>query len=119
MALFHEEERHTIWIINDWERRHPGARYSASFEEGDSYLCTFFTEFEGVNEFEDDDPLFEEFLTIWMNVVKVIKRGPNVNDLGGPNGLQKDAILQLNYKYFPSLITTDNGVQLYPPSDAI
>lgn len=115
MPLFHEEEKTTIWVLESHEDEHPGTRYIISFNEGDRYLCEFFTAFEDMNEFEDNDPRFDEYMTIWMRVKRVIKRGPNVEDLEGPDGIEKDALLDLNYQHFPSVITTKNGEQVYPP----
>lgn len=110
---FHEEERSTIWVLEAYEDEHPNTTYVVTFKEGDSYLSVFDTEFEDSTDCDEGDPRFDEFMTIWMRVERVIKLGTNCDDINGPNGLIEHGMLDLNYRHFPVRITTEDGTVVY------
>jgi len=109
--IFHEEKKETICKLDD-ENGKPYTPAIVAFPEGDSYLCEFETDYESSNEYDDDDPRFDEFWEMIYLVKRVIKEGSNLTYEVNPDG-EKVPVLVITYKHFPSKVTTQDGKILY------
>ena len=110
--LFHEEEENTIAFLEDYEDSTPVQKLVMTFEQGDKYLCHYLEMFESDNggdlDIEPEDPRWDDFWMMVYEVDEILKPGPNFEPVGN--------CLLLTYAHFPTLITTEAGEQIYPPS---
>lgn len=109
MSWFHPEEAHQVGAVLRYERSHPGARYSVKFPDGESYVCCYDTDYESENsgdlDIEMDDPRYDEFYQIAMEIVETIQTGDRRYQDG----------LTLDYRDWPVLIKDlDSGTVVYP-----
>ena len=109
--IFHEEEKETICKLDD-ENGKPYSPVIMTFAEGDSYLCKFETDFESMNEYDDNDPRFDEFWEMWYEVVDTFVDGPNSETMTHSDGSESMGIA-LTYRHFPIKIETLDGRVLY------
>ena len=113
MSWFHPEEASQVGVLMAYEDEHPGTRYLIEFPDGESYICTHFAEWESENtgelDIEMDDPRYDEFYQIGMDIVQTIKSGKR----------RYEDALPLDYRDFPSRITDlDTGTIVYPAGEA-
>lgn len=106
---FHEEEKRTFAVLNDYEEEHPDTHYLMEFAEGDVYECAYLTDAEDENDEDLDSPDYDEFWTAYCTVLRVIEPGPN-----NPSRCH---VLNLNYRHFPVRITTVDGEVVYPATN--
>ena len=111
---FHEEEKDTIAKLDEKDGK-PYSPVIMTFLEGDSYLCEFDTDYESMNEYDDDDPRFDEFWEMIYRVQRIIQDGSNLTYQILPDG-SKEPILVITYKHFPSLVTLEDGTIIYKDS---
>ena len=109
MSWFHPEEAGEVGVLLRYERRNPGTRYLVDFPDGESYACVYATDYESENtgelDIEMDDPRYDEFYQIAMDVVETIQTGRR----GYTGGLT------LDYRDWPALIKdVDRGTVVYP-----
>lgn len=110
MAFFHPEEEFQVWALYGYEQQRPGTRYLIEFFDTEGYVCTFDAAYESENggelDIEDDNPLYDEFAQVAMQVVE--ERQPGLRRCG--------ASLLLDYRDWPARITDiDRGELCYPP----
>lgn len=79
------------------------------FADGESYACCYDTDYESENsgdlDIEMDDPRYDEFYQIAMEVVESIRTGSRRYESG----------LTLDYRDWPALIKDlDSGAVVYP-----
>lgn len=108
--IFHEEEKETICKLDDGGK--PYSPVIMTFPEGDSYLCEFETDYESMNEYDVEDPRFDEFWEMVYRVRTVLVPGSNLGYETYPDG-RKEPVLVITYKHFPSLVTLEDGTVLY------
>ena len=114
MAWFHPEEATQVGVLLGYEHDFPGTRYLIEFADGCSFICKFDASYESENSgdlnIEMDDPRYDEFHQIAMQVIETV--------CGGSRG-RIDG-LTLDYRDFPTQITdTDTGTVVYSlPTDA-
>lgn len=109
MGWFHEEEADLLGPLMDYVETHREAPLLIRFPDGESYICTYLTDYESENsgelDIEMDDPRYDEFYQVALTITTVIS--------GGPRG-SGDA-LALDYRDFPaSVIDADTGAVIYP-----
>lgn len=108
--IFHEEEKETICKLD--KNGKPYSPVIMTFPEGDSYLCEFETDYESMNEYEEDDPRFDEYWELVYQVSNVMVPGPNLDHETFPDGTKKPIVI-ITYKHFPSLVTLEDGTVVY------
>ena len=79
------------------------------YEDGESYVCRYFASYESENsgelDIEMDDPRYDEFYQVAMNVVETVRTGVR----GYQDGFT------LDYRDWPALIKdVDRGTVVYP-----
>lgn len=114
MTWFHEEEADQLGPLMVYQSAHPHARYLVEFADGESYACTYDTDYESENSgdlnIEMDDPRYDEFYQVAMDIIQTIENGPR---------RYHDA-LTLDYRDFPALIKdADTGAVIYPSEQTI
>jgi len=110
MSWYHPEEEHEIGEILGYQHAHPDARYLVKFADGESYICVYDTAFESENsgelDIEMDDPLYDEFYMVGLQITEILQDGTR----------RYDKSLALDYRDFPTLIEdADTGTIIYPP----
>ena len=114
---FQQKELGTIDILYSYQEAHAHARLVLTFAEGDSYLCSLDTAYDSENFEEQESGLAEEdFFEMLYKIEKVIVPGINGEPFYFGDKLVQREFLCINYRHFPSLITTETGEQIYPPS---
>ncbi len=108
MSWFHQEEATQVGVLMGYEHEHSGTRYLVEFADGTTYVCVFDASYESENtgelDIEMDDPLYDEFYQVAMEVVETV-RGDGRGPVDG---------LTLDYRDFPSRITDiDPGTVVY------
>lgn len=91
------------------ERSNPGARYFVTFPDGESYVCSYDTSYESENsgdlDIEMDDPRYDEFYQLAMEISQTIQTGER----------RYQDQLTLDYRDWPVLIKDlDSGTVVYP-----
>lgn len=109
MNWFHPEEAEQVGALLRYDRVHPEARYLVTFPDGESYVCTYFTDYESENsgelDIEMDDPRYDEFYQIAMDIEDTIQTGKRRYQTG----------LTIDYRDWPALIKdVDTGTVVYP-----
>lgn len=109
VSWFHPEEEGQIGTVLGYEHERPGTRYFVEFPDGESYVVIYFTSYESENsgdlDIEMDDPRYDEFHQVAMDIVQTIENGSR----------RCQNALTLDYRDFPSLIKdVDAGVVVYP-----
>jgi hypothetical protein len=109
MAWFHPEEAAQVGVLLDYEHDFPGTLYLVDFIDGSSFVCTFDASYESENsgdlDIEMDDPRYDEFYQIAMQVIGTT-RGGSIDGL------------TLDYRDFPARITDlGTGTVVYPASE--
>lgn len=109
MNWFHPEEAQQVGAVLRYERSHPGAQYLVTFPDGESYVCRYDTSYESENsgdlDIELDDPRYDEFYQLAMEIVDTIQTGDRRYHHG----------LTLDYRDWPVLIKDlDSGTIVYP-----
>lgn len=109
MNWFHPVEEGQVGAILGYHDEHPDARYLVEFADGESYVCKYFTSFDSENggefDIEMDDPRYDEFYVVSLDIIQIVSDGPRrYNDT-----------LSLDYRDFPATITdADTGAVVYP-----
>ena len=79
MTYFQPEEEFQFGVLSDFDDEHPGTRYLIEFPDGESYICRYCTSYESENsgdlDIEMDDPRYDEFYQIAMDIVETIQTG--------------------------------------------
>lgn len=109
MAYFHPEEEFQFGVLSVYDDEHPGTRYLIEFPDGESYICRYFTDYESENsgdlDIEMDDPRYDDFYQIAMDIVETIQTG----------GRRYHDGLTLDYRDWPALIKdVDKDITVYP-----
>ena len=110
MSYFHPEEEHQVWALEAYDSDHPGTRYLVEFPDGEAYICRLDTAYDSENtgelDIDEDNPLYDEFHQVSLEIIEVKSRG-----------LQPyDEWLNLDYRDWPARITdADRGAVVYPP----
>lgn len=109
MTYFHPEEEFQSQVLYDHHGEHPSARYLIEFPNGESYVCRYATSYESENsgelDIETDDPRYDEFYQIAMDIIETIQTGVRRYQNG----------LTLDYRDWPALIKdVDRGTVVYP-----
>lgn len=98
MTYFHPEEEFQFGVLEEYDDNHPGIRYLVEFPDGESYVCRSFALYESENggelDIEMDDPRYDEFYQIAMDIVETIETG----------GRRYHDGLTLDYRDWPALI---------------
>lgn len=98
MTYFHPQEEFQFQALYDYDEEHPGTRYMIEFPDGESYICRYFTDYESENsgelDIEMDDPRYDEFYQIAMDVIETIQTGRRGYSQG----------FTLDYRDWPALI---------------
>lgn len=112
--LFHEEEEATYLPLSTYWYDHEDDLLIMTYEEGDTYLCSYEAEFESDNgdEFDMDEPGYDEFNLIIADVEEILANGPNKEDSRHADGTHFWSLL-LTYKHFPVRIATQEGEVIY------
>ncbi|WP_026429365.1 hypothetical protein [Actinotignum schaalii] len=110
-GIIHPEEREQVDVLEAYYWDHPDAQYRIVFADGEEYIGIFFAAFESDNagelEIEMDDPQYDEFFVVAIEIVSIVHDGPR----------RLNQYLSLDYRDFPKkIIDITNGVVLYPPS---
>ena len=108
---FHEEEELTFAVLSCYEKSHPNTHYIMEFAEGDVYECVYLTDSEDDNDEDLDSPDYDEFWTAYYTVLKIIKPGPNHDP-------SMSGSIDINYRHFPTRITTADGAVVYPEANS-
>lgn len=99
MRYVHPEEEFQVWAVEGYEESHPGTRYLVEFADAESYICRFDTAYDSENggelDIEEDNPLFDEFHQISLEILEV--RHPGLRPY--------DQWLNLDYRDWPIRIT--------------
>lgn len=109
MSYFHPQEESQFGVLYDYDEEHPGTRYLIEFADGESHICTYFTDYESENsgglDIEMDDPRYDEFYQIIMHIVETVQNGTRSYQSG----------LTLDYRDWPARITdVETGTVVYP-----
>lgn len=109
MTYFHPEEEFQFGVLSAYDDEHPGTRYLIEFPDGESYICRYFTDYESENsgdlDIEMEDPRYDEFYQIAMDIVETVKTG----------GRRYHDGLTLDYRDWPTLIEdVDREIVIYP-----
>ena len=109
MTDFHPEEEFQFGVLEEYNDNHAGTRYLVEFPDGESYVCRYFASYESENsgelDIEMDDPRYDEFYQVAMNVVETVRTGVR----GYQDGFT------LDYRDWPALIKdVDRGTVVYP-----
>ena len=109
MTYFHPEEEFQFGVLEEYDDNHPGTRYLVEFPDGEGYVCRYFASYVSENsgelDIEMDDPRYDEFYQVAMNVVETVRTGVR----GYQDGLT------LDYRDWPALIKdVDTGTVVYP-----
>lgn len=109
MNWFHPQEVLQAGAVIRYERLNPGARYLVTFADGESYVCRYDTSYESENsgdlDIEMDDPRYDEFYQLAMEIIYTIQSG----------GRNYQDGLTLDYRDWPALIKdVDRGTVVYP-----
>ena len=109
MTYFHRQEEFQFGVLYKYDDEHPGTRYLIEFPNGESYICRYFTSYESENsgdlDIEMDDPRYDEFYQIAMDIVETIQTG----------GRRYQEGLTLDYRDWPALIKdVDKDIVVYP-----
>ena len=94
----HPEEKFQVWTLIHYADAHPDNILDIHYEEGERYRCLLDTAYESENggelDIEPEDPLYDEFLQVAMEIIEIIHDGPR----------RYNASLTLDYRDFPTLI---------------
>jgi len=109
MNYVHAEEEHQVWALEAYDTDHPGTRYLVEFSDGEAYICRFDTAYDSENsgelDIDEENPLYDEFHQVSMEIIEVRSRGLR----------PYDEWLNLDYRDWPARITdTDRGAVVYP-----
>ena len=105
----HQEEAEQVGELLSYHHAKPKARYLVKFQDGETYVCVYDTDFESENsgelDIEMDDPRYDEFYQVVLRITEVVKSGPR----------PYNEYLSLDYRDFPALIKdADTGAIVYP-----
>ena len=79
MTYFHPEEEFQFGVLEEYNDNHPGTRYLVEFPDGESYVCRYFASYESENngelDIEMDDPRYDEFYQVAMDIVETVRTG--------------------------------------------
>lgn len=108
MSYFHPEEEHQVWALEAYDSDHPGTRYLVEFPDGEAYICRLDTAYDSENtgelDIDEDNPLYDEFHQVSLEVIEVKSRGLR----------PFDEWLNLDYRDWPARITdADRGAVVY------
>lgn len=109
MSWFHPIEEQQVGAILGYHDVHPDARYLVEFADGESYVCEYFSSWESENsgelDIEMDDPQYDEFYQVGLDILKTVQTGPR----------RYENALALDYRDFPAKISdADTGTVIYP-----
>ena len=109
MNYYHPDEEFQVWQLEGYENSHPGTRYLIKFADEESYICRYDTGYDSENggelDIEVDDPLYDEFYQISMEIITTVHQGLR----------PYNQWLSLDYRDWPSLIKDlDSGTVVYP-----
>ena len=108
MTWFHPEEAQQIGALMGYQHAHEDASYKVRFSDGESYICVYDTAFESENsgelDIEMDDPRYDEFYMVGLQITDILQDGTR----------RYDKSLALDYRDFPTLIE-DADTIIYPP----
>jgi len=109
MTYFHPEEEFQFGVLSVYDDEYPGTRYLIEFPDGESYICRYFTDYESENsgdlDIELDDPRYDDFYQIAMDIVETVQTGARRYHDG----------LTLDYRDWPALIKdVDKDIVVYP-----
>lgn len=113
MNWFHPEEEAQVGSVLQYEDDHAETKYLIEFADGESYVCEYFTSYESENGGEMDigmdDPRYDEFYVISLDIIEVVADGPRrYNDT-----------LSLDYRDFPARVTdVETRVVVYPAAES-
>lgn len=105
---FHSEEEYTVGMLENYFNEHRGAELVFTYEGGESYLCKYDCSYESDNEYEVEEGLAsepEDYYALAVDPVKTIKKGKHLEEDG--------SLIEVSYRDFPVLITTENGEVVY------
>jgi hypothetical protein len=109
MSYFHPEEEFQCWSLTGYEREQPGTLYLVEFMDGESYRCVYDTAYDSENggelDIEEDNPLYDEFHQVSMEIVETVREGLR----------PYNEWLNLDYRDWPArIIDLDSGTVVYP-----
>ena len=109
MTYFHPEEEFQFGVLEEYNDNHAGTRYLVEFPDGESYVCRYFASYESENsgelDIEMDDPRYDEFYQVAMDIVETVRTGVRCYQDG----------FTLDYRDWPALIKdVDRGTVVYP-----
>jgi hypothetical protein len=109
MTYFHPEEEFQFGVLEEYNDIHPGIRYLVEFPDGESYVCRCFAFYESENsgelDIEIDDPRYDEFYQVAMEIVETVRTGDRRYQDG----------FTLDYRDWPALIKdVDRSAIVYP-----
>lgn len=106
---FHPEEEKTIGVLEKYVFTHNGGGLlKFVFEDNESFWCKYDTSYETDNEYEIDEGLETEeddFHAVAVDPEEVI--------VGGKRTSAGFDLIQVDYRDFPILITTESGEVVY------
>lgn len=111
---FHPEEESTIGVLEGFlfnGNRNQSLRFD--FADGESFWCTYVTSYETDNEYEIDEGIETEendFHAVAVEPQSVIVPGKRTSA-----GFE---LIQIDYRDFPVLITTESGEVVYNKPNA-
>lgn len=109
MNYLHPEEEHQVWALERYDGDHPGTRYLVEFPDGEAYICRLDTAYDSENsgelDIDEDNPLYDEFHQVSMEIIEVKNRGLR------PYG----EWLNLDYRDWPTrIMDADRGAVVCP-----
>lgn len=79
MTYMHPAEESQAWALYGYDKEHPGTSYLIEFADGESYICSCDAVFESDNagelDIEDDNPLYDEFVQVSMEIIETVQKG--------------------------------------------
>ena len=109
MTYFHPEEEFQVWAVEGYAHEHPGHEFLIQFSDGEAYRCRYSTAYDSENggelDITEDNPLYDEFHQVSMEIVETIRFGLR----------SYNEWLNLDYRDWPSQITdVTTGTVVFP-----
>lgn len=106
-------EANTVGVFLSYVREHHSVIYKMVFSDGESFWARYDTDYETDNEYEIDEGLETEeidFQGVAVEPVKIERAGRRTSA-----GFE---LIQIDYRDFPVLITTESGEVVYNKPNA-
>lgn len=116
---YQSKELTTTAVLLRYSAEHRDQILRFEYASGESYLCTYDTDYDsGNDEYIDDCHEEEEWNEALYEIRKVIVPGPHYEPFEWNGVMTRPIFLRVYYKDFPARITTEDGEQVYPvPKD--